>query len=466
LRAMAYEVHDTIAAIASPAGGASRGIVRISGPEAIVCVARCFEPADGERSIVESLAPRRAPGAMRIGGEDEFSLAVPGELLIWPSARSYTREPAAEFHTLGSLPLLAAVVEQLSKAGARPAAPGEFTLRAFLAGRIDLTQAEAVLGVIDARDRSDLDAALDQMAGGLSRPLHVLREQLLAVMAELEAGLDFVEEDIEFISRDVLRERLDAGRAVVAATLEQMAGRDVANELPRVVITGRPNAGKSSLFNALVKWCGVSASVEALVSPQPGATRDYLVAEIDLDGVRALLIDTAGVGERVLGAIDEAAQTAAGELRRRADVRLVCLDGCDAAVETLSASLRANTELVVVTKADLRDSDDGRGGGTLCVSSLTGARLSLLAQLLKGRLVAVTGVGQGSAAAATAARCSQSLRIAETALAAAVALVDAGSEELIAAEIRAALNALGEVVGAVCTDDILDRVFSQFCIGK
>jgi tRNA modification GTPase len=326
---MAYEVHDTIGAIASPAGGAARGVVRISGPDAIACVSRCFEPASGQQPIAETTAPRRLCAIIRVGGndKDEARPTIPGDLLLWPSSRSYTREPAAEFHTLGSPPLLAAVLEELSKAGVRPAAAGEFTLRAFLAGRVDLTQAEAVLGVIDARDRTDLDAALDQLAGGLSRPLHLLREQLLGVLAELEAGLDFVEEDIEFISREALRERLIAGQEIVAATLEQMGSRDVASDLARVVIVGKPNAGKSSLFNSLVKRYGVGGSTEAIVSPQPGATRDYVVGEIALDDVRAQLIDTAGIGDCALGQIDEAAQSTAGDLRRRADVRLRCIDG-------------------------------------------------------------------------------------------------------------------------------------------
>jgi tRNA modification GTPase len=462
---MAYDAHDTIAAIASPAGGAERGVVRISGPDALVCVARCFKPASGRQSIAATTAPRRLRAVFHVGGEEERRLSIPGDLLLWPSSRSYTREPAAEFHTLGSPPLLAAVLEELSKAGARPAAAGEFTLRAFLAGRVDLTQAEAVLGVIDARDRADLDAALDQLAGGLSRPLHLLREQLLGVLAELEAGLDFVEEDIEFISREALRERLMAGEETVAATLEQMGSRDVASDLARVVIVGRPNAGKSSLFNALVKRYGVGGSTEAIVSPQPGATRDYVIADIALDDVRARLIDTAGVGDDAIGKIDEAAQSTAGDLRRRADVRLFCIDGAGSECDVEDATQGAGeADVLVLTKADLQNVDRSDHPELLPVSSVSGAGLEFLAQALRARLLETPG--QGGPAAATAARCSASLRAAQTALAAASELIDSGSEELIAAEIRAALDALGEVVGAICTDDVLDRVFSQFCIGK
>jgi tRNA modification GTPase len=298
--------------------------------------------------------------------------------------------------------------------------------------------------------------------------LHVLREQLLAALAELEAGLDFVEEDIEFISREALRERLRAGQDVVAATLGQMAGRDVASHLPRVVITGKPNAGKSSLFNALLQRHGVGGATDAIVSPQPGATRDYVIAEIDLDGLRAQLIDTAGVGDRALSEIDEAAQSTAGELRRRADARLLCIDGSGLArdVEEAVQNFGDDNDLIAITKADLRLAEYSGPENVLRVSSISGSGLETLAQRLNARLLEAAGVGQGGAAAATAARCSSSLRTAATSLAAAVALVDAGSEELIAAEIRAALDALGEVVGAICTDDILDRVFSQFCIGK
>jgi tRNA modification GTPase len=187
---------DTIAAIASAPGGAARGIVRLSGPGVLDCLKRSFVIADEQCSSLEAiLAAHAVRGTLRLP-----TTRLPCELYYWPGARSYTREPLAELHTLGSPPLLASALAALCQAGARLAQPGEFTLRAFLAGRLDLTQAEAVLGVIDARGRTQLDAALAQLAGGLSAPLGRLRERLIDLLAHLEAGLDFVEEKIEFIS--------------------------------------------------------------------------------------------------------------------------------------------------------------------------------------------------------------------------------------------------------------------------
>ena len=233
---------------------------------------------------------------------DRLARDLPATLYLWPGSSSYTREPAAELHTLGSPPLLAAMVGQLGCHGARPAEPGEFTLRAFLAGRIDLTQAEAVLGIIDARGRRDLDVALEQMAGGLARPVAALRHSLLDILARLEAGLDFVEDDIEFITTAEIEAELNQITAQVNALTAQLGTRSRLDEAVRAVLVGPPNVGKSSLFNALTQS-------GALVSNTPGTTRDYLTARLDLAGIACELIDTAGV-ETALSAdeIDRQAQ--------------------------------------------------------------------------------------------------------------------------------------------------------------
>jgi tRNA modification GTPase len=460
---MGYEVHDTIAAIASPAGGAARGIVRISGPNALECVTACFVPHASAIDLTGG-KPVRIHGAIRVAGDGrDAPTVVPGSLFIWPNARSYTREAAAEFHTVGSQPLLAAVLEELCRNGARPAEPGEFTLRAFLAGRIDLTQAEAVLGVVDAQSRDDLDVALDQLAGGLSRPLHDVRERLLGVLAELEAGLDFADEPIEFIGRHELLQRTEEGRRVIAATIAQLSGRGREDAAPRVVLVGRPNVGKSSLFNALTERFGIDGSVRSLVSPIPGATRDYVSTRLDLDGIDCELIDAAGDDSQVVDDVERAAQQATAAQRRLADLRVQCVE---------QAVALESRDLVAVTKIDLpsalestsvgREAD--RTGDVIRCSSVTGAGLDALATAIRRRIA--NHRGMKTFGAATALRCLATLREADRALAAAERMCGSGSDELLAAEVRIALQTIGEVVGAVCADDVLDRVFRQFCIGK
>jgi len=313
-----HALDDTIAAIASPPGGAARGIVRLSGPRLRPCLEGCFRPAPYVH--IPSLArPTALPGLFWLPG---VAAPLPGELYLWPGTRSYTGEPVAEIHTLGSPPLLDALLRTVCAAGARPAEPGEFTLRAFLAGRIDLTQAEAVLGVVDATNAQQLHVALAQLAGGLAQPLHRLRNGLLDLLADLEARLDFAEDEVPPLGPGELSGRLEEAARTIAGLVEQMDSRQETAELVRVVLAGVPNSGKSSLFNALV------GEGRALVFDQPGTTRDYLVAEVDLAGARCQLIDTAGIQTAGFPAasIEQSAQAAAGQQHRQAHVRLLCLD--------------------------------------------------------------------------------------------------------------------------------------------
>ncbi len=457
---MPYDLDDTIVALASAPGGAARGIVRLSGPRAIECAAACWQ-SDDSGALSAITAPRRVAGSLQLSADATAPAAsLPGALYVWPGERSYTRQPAVELHTCGSPPLLAAAVAEFCRHGARPAAPGEFTLRAFLAGRMDLVQAEAVLGVVDARSAADLERALDQLAGGLSRPLRELREQLLAVLAELEAGLDFAEEPIEFIGRAELRGRLAAGRAIVAAAIAQLAGRERPADVPRVALTGPANVGKSRLFNALVERYGAGgAHARSIVSPIAGATRDFVSAALELDGVACELLDVAGEHAGSAGnAIDAAAQHVARRQAATADLRLRCAlagagaDECHVEADEIRVAMKADLTPAVADPA------------AIACSGVTGAGIDALAAEIRRRLAERSG--DRASAAATAARCLGSLREADRALAAAVELVPAGGDELLAAEIRAGLQAVGEVVGAVCADDVLDRVFSQFCIGK
>ena len=456
-----YPLDDTIAAIASPPGGAARGIVRLSGPNTATCAQRVFQPE-----------PPRGLSAIRLAAAISGSLQLPKlasplpcDLFLWPAGRSYTGHPVAEFHTLGSPPLVEATLEALCEAGARLAQPGEFTLRAFLAGRLDLPQAEAVLGVIDAADGRQLEAALTQLAGGLSGPLRQLRSDLLDLLAHLEAGFDFADEDLAFITQGQLDQQLTDAEASIRQLLGQMASRGETTELVRVVLVGQPNTGKSSLFNALLGRNG------ALVSENPGTTRDYLCAELDLEGrAKCLLVDTAGMETEASGpdaSVRRAAQAFAAEQARLAQVRLLCLDSTRplSPWEERESALRAPGRLVVLTKADL-PSRLKSAGRAIATSAVTGQGLARLKEELAAAVLEARGC-EGEVVAGTAARCRESLRLSAEGLdRAREVLSRGGGEELVALEVRLALDELGKVVGAVYTEDLLERVFSRFCVGK
>ena len=468
---MPHDPQDTIAAIASPAGAAARGIVRLSGPRAIDCVEQVWHSLpDGSQSLAALRRPMMVAGELRLDG---FDSAVPSDLYVWPGARSYTRQLSVEIHTIGSPPILQGVLRTVCRCGARMAGPGEFTLRAFLAGRLDLTQAEAVLGVIDARDRRQLDIALAQLAGGLAGPLHQLRGDLLDLLAHLEAGLDFVEDDIEFVSRDQIEREVSSALVQVQGLVERTTARAVLGEAVRVVLVGRPNVGKSSLFNRLL---GESA---ALVSSAAGTTRDYLTGELTIADIRLELVDTAGFfpdtepGNSALDpppdvGIEAAGRRAALRARSQADIELLCLDATRPLQTWERAQIRAASaeqQIVALMKTDQARAIEPIAGA-VPTSSATGQGLDELRDRLRAAAVARRGEA-GGVVLATAARCHESLRGAAQALAAAHALVtQRAGEELVAAELRAALDDLGQVVGAVYTEDLLDRIFSRFCIGK
>ena len=479
---MPYELADTIVAVASPAGGAARGIVRISGQQSFDIVASLTDArlADQLQSCRRSAV---VSGAVNLAS---VHASLPVDAYVWPTNRSYTREPLVELHLPGSPPLLAAVVDALVASGARLAEPGEFTLRAFLAGRLDLTQAEAVAAVIDAPDPATLRAALVQLAGGMAGPLADVRGDLLDLLADLEAGLDFVDEPIEFISREQSHERLVAAAAAVQSLASQLGERSAATEYPAIVLVGAPNAGKSSLFNAL------AGRTAAIVSPTAGTTRDWVRATLTIAGQTCELVDTAGTSSldalaptlpacNSVRAIRTGAARHAGQQLQRADIAILCLDGgqpltaadlrrLDELRAEDTQSLRGRRWLLAITKSDLPQRCELPPGVPVEVVSTSCLARSgvdeLLARLdpLVESLIAQRAT---PAVAATAERCRASLHLASTALDRALELAaHAGGDELLALEIRLALEELGRVAGAVYTEDLLDRIFSRFCIGK
>lgn len=473
------DLEQTIAAIASAPGASARGIIRISGEESVSVVARCFQPSADEPSLPELKRPGRVVG--RVTGAD-IGVPIPAAAMIWPTHRSYTGQPMVELHLVGSPPLLDAVLESLFAAGARGAGRGEFTLRAFLAGRMDLVQAEGVLGVIDAADHEELSTALTQLGGGITNSLADVRRDIIALLGDLEAGLDFVEEDIEFITADQITARLAGCRDIVAVLLGQSIDRLPSGRRPRVVLAGLPNAGKSTLFNRLI------GDAKAIVSPVAGTTRDYLTADVPIGGVDVQLVDTAG-WETAADVVMRQAQQLRNEQTRGGDLIVWC-ESCvlpppqqaenEECLQALSQSplLRVRTQVDRLPAGGGIAVDENRAVEQrldACVADVWDG-LSLSAQDgrgLDGFAAAVTAFFQRGSSersellASTTARCRESLNATIQAIDAATAAV-AGQfgDEIIAIELRAALEHLGIILGEVYTDDILDHIFSSFCIGK
>jgi tRNA modification GTPase len=451
---------DTIVAIASAPGGAVRGVIRVSGPGTLQCLQRCFLPA-GESDLGAVEGPTLVPGSLSAPAPIG---AIPCDLYLWPTERSYTRQPAAELHMVGSPPLLDIGVRTLCQHGARLARPGEFTMRAFLAGRLDLTQAEAVLGVIDARDSQSLQVALAQLAGGLAQPLSQLRADLIDLVAHLEAGLDFVDDDIEFISALQADRQLRQAQTSVEDLLRQICQRGDSAHEPRVVLRGWPNVGKSSLLNALAN------ADAAMVTPHAGTTRDYVTRRFHWQGVSGLLVDTPGFEHAPLSdTLASAAQQAADQQAEVADLELLCLDSTrplNSWEHRILTVPPGPPRFIVWTKCDLVPPGTERQPNGLYTSSQTGAGLEQLKTAIR-RQIEPTVDRAATVVASTAARCRQCLAQAAAGLGRARQLIsDRRGEELIVVELREALDNLGQMVGAVYTDDILDRVFGRFCIGK
>lgn len=471
---MPCDIEGTIVALSSAPGAGGRAIVRLSGPKSLEIAFRFFSPSDPPSSAgsgrygadnPESRTPysvlrtpyfftsrRRYEGSFHL---PELSSPIPGSLVAWPAPRTYTSQEMAELHLISSPPLVDLLVTNLMNAGARAAQAGEFTQRAFLAGKLDLPRAEAVVAVIEAGSRDELKQALSQLAGGVTRPLEGLREDLLNLLAEVEAGLDFAEEDIRFVQPEEMLKRLSKAMAQVTLLSKQLEKRAMSGSAFRVVLAGKPNAGKSSLFNALT-------GAAALISPEPGTTRDYLIRRMMVDGVPIDLIDTAGLSEH-RGAIDEQAQVLGKSQAEQADLIVLCLEagflicGDEKSLLTRSGS---PAFIVITTKCDLAKGPSDY----LATSAKTGAGLNALRAQLRDQ---ARSYQKNSGLASSLSRCRHHVQITLGHLRQAhhVVLFQEPSE-LLALELRGALDELGTLVGAIYTDDLLDRIFSRFCIGK
>lgn len=435
------DLNDTIVALASAAGPGARAIIRLSG-QITHRILRSLMP----ELNVDPTQPRQwASGAMVT---PEIHSPLPAEIYLWRGPRSYTGQDLAEIHTVSAPALVQIVVARCLAEGARAAQPGEFTMRAFLAGKVDLTRAEAIAAVVEASTSDQLQEALKQLAGGLAQPLHTVRDDLLNLLADVEAGLDFADEDIQFVGRTDLLQRVTRALAHVTLVRKQLEQRALGHLPFRVVLAGPPNAGKSRLFNALV------GEDRAIVSAAQGTTRDWLEAALTIGEVRLRLVDTAGQ-RSTDDLIEKAAQTLGRDAIANADL----IVWCRAPDDTTAPALTGPNVLPVATKCDL----GVPWPALLAVSALTGAGLDELRQEL-GRRARAHG---GNPLTASLSRCRHHVDACLAQLRRAHHLVlEEQPPELLALELRTALDELGAMVGAIYTDDLLDRIFSRFCIGK
>ncbi len=447
---------ETIVAISTPPGRGGIGMVRVSGPEA--------------RAVVEPLLRMRRPlaaGRVRfaeiLDPADGRTVLDEAVVTFFGAPHSYTTEDVVEVACHGSPVLLDAVVRACLARGARLAEPGEFTQRAFLAGRLDLTQAEAVHDLIASSTLHQARVAAAQLGGALSRTAAPVKLRLVELIATLEAGVDFAEDDLDLLPQAEIAGRIGA----IAEPLRELAasyryGR-IVREGFTLAIVGRPNAGKSSLFNRLL------ARDRAIVTAQPGTTRDPITETLALDGIPVHLVDTAGLREAPLGAEGEAERAGiarTGAAMAEADVILHVLDATapftaeDAA--TL-ASFMGRPHLVVLNKSDLKPGSTPPAQAIL-TSALTGLGLDTLRAAI---LATLTEAPPHEAPLLTNLRQQQAIAAAVEALGAAHrAAVEALPHELLLLDLYTALEALDRLTGATSTEDILSLIFSTFCIGK
>jgi tRNA modification GTPase len=449
---------DTIVAIATPPGRGGIGVVRLSGPESKAIAERMLHLSGGR-----ALEASRALFGELV--EIESGERIDEVVATWFAApHSYTTEEIVEISCHGSPVVLRRVVEMAIAQGARLAEPGEFTQRAFLNGRLDLTQAEAVRDLIDAQTLYQAKVAARQLQGSLSRVLLPVKQKLIALIAKLEAGIDFAEDDVAVMPADQTLAALEEVSALLRALEASFAFGRLVHDGWTLAIVGRPNVGKSSLFNQLVE------RERAIVTALPGTTRDPVTETVVLGGIPVRLVDTAGIRE----ALDEAEEIGVRksmEALADADLVLVVLDasaelsGVD---RELLADVAGRAAIVVCNKVDLAESSEPISVAnlpTLRTSAVTGEGIAgLRAEIL--RMVRGRASEDGGAML-TNLRQQCEIQSALGALAAAASSVqNAIPDEMVLLDLYHALHALDEMTGATTADDILNLIFSTFCIGK
>jgi tRNA modification GTPase len=448
---------ETIVALATPAGVGAIGVIRLSGPDAIKIADSVFKGKD----LTKQQSHTIHFGSIVDGGVilDE----VLASLFIAP--KSYTRENVVEISCHGSNYIIESIIKLLIKKGARSAKAGEFTLRAFLNGQLDLSQAEAVADLIASNSKASQQVALQQLRGGFSNQLQTLREQLVQFASLIELELDFAEEDVEFANRDQLKKLIYEINRVIVALIQSFELGNAIKQGVNTVIAGRPNAGKSTLLNALLN------EERAIVSHIPGTTRDTIEEVLNINGINFRLIDTAGIREAT-DAIEKIGVERTMEKIEQSALLVYVYDADQMTVAELNSDLESLqrpgvTMLVVANKADLL-SPDKLAALTQSQALLISAKEKTHIDELKSTIYhsAVKDQLDGNETLVTNIRHLEALQKTEQALARVLNGIDTVTSDFLSMDIKQALHYLGEITGAVTTDDLLENIFSKFCIGK
>jgi tRNA modification GTPase len=471
---------DTIAAIATPLGEGGLAVVRISGPGALSITDKIFLPT-GKNSLKPSAAPTHTIHYGKIVRQGETVDEVLLSVLRAP--RTFTREDTVEISCHGGLLPAKLVLDTILENGARPAEPGEFTRRAFLNGRLDLAQAEAVADLIHSRTELALAAANEQLAGKLSQRINQLRDEMMKTLAHVEAHIDFPDEDISPDTKDQLLKRLENGVTFMDELLRTANEGQILRRGIRAAIVGRPNAGKSSLLNQLL------GHDRAIVSPIAGTTRDTIEETANIRGLPVVFIDTAGLREGRDEIEVEGIRRSRVSLAK-AELILHVLDASEPlmpADEKYLAEFAAKKRILVRNKTDLpvrlvlpserrapsrrepstsQHADTVLGAPIVDISCLNGQGMEALKDAIKD-LVWAGKIEAGMLQVMINSRHQEALgRAREATLRTIEALRTDVSLELVALDLRIAVNAVGEIVGKTTTEDLLDSIFSQFCLGK
>ncbi len=459
---------ETIAAISTAQGEAGIGIVRLSGPQAIAIADRTWAAADGEPL-------RDLPGYKMSYGKivDPIEGGAIDEAIasVMRAPKSYTREDVVEINCHGGPAPLRRGLEAVLAAGARLAEPGEFTKRAFLNGRIDLAQAEAVIDTIRARTDRAARLALRQLEGELSKQVASISRDLLSALTHLEATVDFSDEDIEPSSRGKVRKVFGKCAEGIEKLIATAGDGEILRNGVRLVIVGRPNVGKSSLLNALLK------RDRAIVTSVPGTTRDIIEETVSIKGVPFVVADTAGIREET-DEVEAIGVALSHKSLAAADLVLVVIDASQGALPEDLTILKGAAErpaVVAINKTDLvseKKADEiaaslaSEGRIVVGVSAATGEGVAKLEDafgesVFSGRVLSTEDILVSNARhAAALRRALASVRRADS------ALCDGLSEEFASAETKDALSTLGEITGASVDEEVLNRIFAEFCIGK